>query len=329
MNEWVWLSDELPKFFNQSVLGPLRTASSLFTNDDVLPVQRFNLLFGRPGVGKRTALETLCERDKVSFSTLDAENLFEGTSKISLTEKHTSVEVLIIEHANSLIVGPYATQWTRNFALDLKSIAQANKIFIFCLCDIVPKNMTQGDRDLLAVQFLRNFNATIYFKAPTANAREHMFRRRIALMFDHLEMVAKKLNVDLNTFCATTADGLKDEDYKMLTDASHHCTPLQITKFIQRVALVCVSTQSSDGVLNTELLKRCLYPKGPGDYSITEENSARAESSFAADAGQSIPSGRAAKEHEQKRKAVEEKTQVDSFLAEPPVEEPTTKKRKQ
>ena len=319
-SNWMWLPEELVKFFNQSVLGPLRTAKSIFTNDNVFPVQRFVLLFGRPGVGKRTALEALCTQNNVSFSTLDGEDLYDGDSKIFLTKEHTSVEVLIVEHANSLIVGPYATTYTRNLALDLKKLAHLNKIFIFCLCDIVPKNMTQGDRDLVAVQFLHNFNATIFFKAPSANIRTEMFCKRVALLFDHFEEVAQRLNVECDYFCR---DELSENDYKMLTDASHHCTPLQITLFMQRVALVIA--QHPNNVLNTELIKECFYSKGPVDVSITEENTSQIESAFAADAGQSIPSGRAAEAHKKQQDELEQ--HVDYFVAEPD-EEPSPKRIK-
>ena len=276
MDSYLWKSTELPKFIKQSVLAPLKTQKELFTNDDVLPVQRCNMVFGRDGVGKCTALKSILKGNDISYLVMDAE---ESTTQIG----ENDAQVLIIENANSLIIGPYATEESRKFALELRKMSYSLKIFIFCLVNIVPQNMTQGDRDLLACQFLQNFDATIYFEAPSVEYREKIFKKLFANFFDHVGDDWK--------------DELDQESYNLMVDSSRYCTPLQLQRFAQRVALVVVQ-QPKGTPVNTEFIKECLFNMGPGNWSITKEISGNTEDKFAASAGLSIPSGRAQVEYE-------------------------------
>ena len=299
MNSHLWKSTELPKFIDQSVLAPLKTHKELFKNDKVLPVQRFNMIFGRNGVGKCTALKSILSENDISYIVMDAE---ESTAQLE-----NGAQVLIIENANSLVIGPYATEESRKFALELRKMAYSLKIFVFCLVNIVPQNMTQGDRDLLACQFIRNFDATIYFEAPSVEYRERIFKKLFADFFDHVGDAWK--------------DELVDESYNLMVDSSRYCTPLQIQLFVQRVALVVVQ-QPHGTPINTELIKECLFSMGPGNWSITKEISGNTEDKFAASAGLSIPSGRAKEEY-----AKQKEMTISGFVLEEDEEEDEKRSR--
>ena len=276
----MWLSEQLPTFVKQSVVGPLKTHKELFTDDNILPVQRCNMVFGRDGVGKRTALEYILNEESISFVTIDAENMDGHTEG-----NYNDAQVLIIQNANSLVVGPYTTNESRKFALELKKMTRSMNIFIFCLVNIVPQNMTLGETDLLAVQVLRNFDATIYFESPTVEFRGQIFKKCFAEFFDHV-----------GDRCV---DNISDEAYNLLVDSSAYATPAQIRTFVNRVALV--SIQSVNTSVDIELIKQCMFSIGPGTWSITKGISGNIEDRFAAAAGYSIPSGRAQKEYERQQ----------------------------
>ena len=298
----LWYSDELPNFFTQSILGPLKTNVTAYVEEDVLPVQRLVMLFGRPGVGKRTALMSLCRKNDISMATMDGQNLYEGDSKIELGSDTQGVQVLIIEHANDLIAGAYATVQTREFALSLKKLASAMRIFIFCLMDVEPKQLEMADRDILAVQYNRNFDATVFFNCPDRDTRCRLFKK----MFKRLFAVLTGL-----------VDEVTSVDYSFLADSSAYATPYQIQKFVQRVALLAV--QNNNTTVNREFIKRCLYLRSALTYAITANDNAQLEHIFSCAAGISIPTNDADIEHAETQER--NKRQISHFIVEPEEEE--------
>lgn len=283
--EWLWQSEELPKFFNQSIVGPLTTHSHLYTDDSILPTQRLVMVFGRPGVGKRTALEAMCKEANLSYTTVDGRNFFEGEAKVELNQEQLGVQVMIIEQANDMVAGAYATQQTREFMLDLRRLVDEAKIFIICLMDVVPKNLEMADRDIMAVQINRNFDATVYFGAPPRPQRELIFKRLFDKLFTHLG--------------PHLANALEDGDYTFLADSSAYATPLQMQKYVQRVATLAIQKKGTK--VDQEMLKRCLYPTMNGTFTISTSDNGRLEDQFAVAAGFALPSFSAAEEHEREQ----------------------------
>lgn len=307
---FIYESEELPKFFAQSVVGPLKTMPQLFTNDEVLPAQRLVMVFGRPGVGKRTAVEHLCRKEGLSVALLNGRDLFNGTSEVELSDEQLSVQVLIIEQANDMVAGAYASKETREFALSLKKISRETGIFIFCLMDVVPRMLEMAERDILAMEVNRSFDATIYFPAPTRVDRILIFKK-----------LFQKLLTHVNTNGGDLVDGLEEADYGFLAESAAYTTPLQIQRFVQRVGLLAVQNKGTR--LERALLMRCLIMKGAASYCITAGDNGRLEDQFSTAAGIAIPSNKAAEDHEKEQQELQAQAQnyVSHFVAEDPEEE--------
>lgn len=293
--EPLYFSKELPKAFQQAVLDPLKENPALFSNDDVLPIPRVNLVFGRRGVGKKGALLDLLNKHGISHM------LINGEQEMTSFEPDFSFQVLVIENGHALVLPPYATDNSRTFALRLKEMAQQLSIIVFCLVDVPPTNMTLADRDLLSVEFLQKFDNTIYFDAPPVDQALAIFKWQFAQMFAHVEKY-------MDHPCL---DRLTEDDYKYMVDCAGFATPLDIQKFVQRVARIAIQNPSLE--VDRTIIELCMYSHGPLTQGIAKESGHDQEQHFARFAGISIPSMRAVVEHEREQ---EQKNKLEAEIEE-------------
>lgn len=294
----LYFSKELPKAVEQAVLDPLRKHRALFTNEAILPVPRVNLVFGRRGVGKKTALLKLLANHNISHMLLNGEQ--ETTS----IEPDAAFQVLVIENGHALVLPPYATENSRTFALRLKEMAQELSIIVFCLVDVPPPDMTMADRDLLSVEFLQKFDNTIYFDAPSPDEALPIFKHQFARLFAHLQ-------AHMENPCE---DALVEDDYKYMVDCAGFATPRDIQHFVQRIARLAI--QNPGLKVDRSIVELCMFSHGPLTQGITKENGHDQEQHFARFAGISIPSMRAVVEHEREQEAQEKlDAEIEESLA--------------